>query len=133
MQTFINDEEGKKALTYADVFRGGESSILVDNLVTGKETQDVVEVLESLNDTEDLLVVAGVVGGPGLLAVQGAGGEGRVDIENHVDSSRVEDGDTLVVVKAGLQVVDTDGVDLVGPISKSLPMAAEDHSHPDAA
>lgn len=93
---------------------GGDrlDGILVDDLVTGEETQNVVEVLEGLDDTEDLLVVFGIVGVLGRSTVQGAVLERRVDIKDHVDTGGVEDGGTLVVVKRGRQVVDTDGVDL---------------------
>lgn len=103
--------------THANV--GGDQvlSILVDDLVTGKETQDVGVRLEGLDDTKDLLEVDGVVRGPRLTAVERAIGQRRVDIQNDIDTGTVEVRDTLVVVERGLQVVNTDGVDLYRIIS----------------
>lgn len=96
-----------------NVLGGGVSSFLVDNLVSSKETEEVVVVLEALNDTKDLLVVDGTVGGPRGAAVEVATLQRVADIEDHVDTGSVEDGSTLVVVERGLQVVNTDGVDLI--------------------
>lgn len=98
--------------TYTNVSRGLIDTLLVDNLVTGKETQGVGEVLEGLDDTEDLLVVDRVVGAGRVGAVKRATGQRGVHIENHVDTRSVEDGGTLAVVDIGRQVVHTDGVDL---------------------
>lgn len=55
-------------------------SSLVDNLVTGKETEEVVKVLEGLNHAEHLGKVDGVVGSPGRRTVEGTIGQRRVDI-----------------------------------------------------
>lgn len=86
--------------------------ILVNDFVAGEETQNVVEVLECFNDTKYLLIVARSVGGPRFSTVQRTSGEGRVDIENHVDASSVENRDTLIVIEIWGQVVDTNGIDL---------------------
>ena len=94
------------------VSRGQASGVLVDDFVSSKEAQSVVEGLEGLDHTKDLVVVVIGVGGPGSGAVQVAIGEGRVHIEDHIDTRRIEDGGALVVVKSGLQVIHTDGVDL---------------------
>lgn len=99
--------------TYTHVSGNALDTLLVDYLVTGEESQSVGVVLEALDDTEDLLEVDLVVGRLGRGPVNGSAGQGRVDIENHVDAGRVEDGGTLIVVEAGVEVVDTDSVDLV--------------------
>lgn len=94
-----------------NILRHGVTGILVDNLVSGEETQDIVEVLEGLDDTENLLEVCGAVGLPGRNTVQSS--FGGVDIEDHVDTGRIENGSTFVVVKSGGQVVNTNSVDLL--------------------
>lgn len=95
----------------ANVGRSQPGGILVDNLVAGEETENIVKVLECLDDTKDLLEVEMAVGSPGLHAVESTIGQGRVDVEDDVNTGRVEDGNALVVVEVGLDVVDTDSVD----------------------
>ena len=97
-----------------DIEGSQAGGILVDDLVSGEEAEDVVEGLERLNDTKHLLVVGIGVGGPRSGAVEVAIGERGVDVEDHVDTGSIEDGGALVVVEGGLEVVDSDGVDLEG-------------------
>lgn len=91
---------------------GLRSTVLVDHLITGEETSNVGEVLESLDDTEDLGHVFRVIRLPWRSAVKGAISKGRVDVQNQVDTSSVEDRSTFVVVGRGGQVVYTNAVDL---------------------
>jgi hypothetical protein len=86
--------------------------VLIDDLVSSEEAQDVVVILEALDNTEHLLVVDGAIGGPWLAAIQITTRQRVADIKNHVDAGGVEDRSTLIVVERGFQVVDTDGVDL---------------------
>lgn len=93
---------------------GGDllDTVLVDDLVSGEEGQSVGVVLEGFDHAKDLLHVDGVIRGPGCRPVQGTVLQRRVDIQNQVDTGRVEDGGTLVMVEVRAHVVDTDGVDL---------------------
>lgn len=117
-----------------DVLGGRVDSLLVDDLVSSKETEQVVVVLEALNDTKDLLVVNGAVSGPRSAAVEVATLQRVADIEDHVDTGSVEDRGTLVVVERRLQVVHTDGVDLVWNKLMSLTVRiSKGNLHPDAA
>ena len=97
----------------AHVLGSSVGGILVDDLISSEESEKVVVVLEAFNDTEDLLVVDSAVGGPGSAAVQVTTLQRVADIEDHVDTGGVEDGDAFVVVQAGLEVVDTDSVNLL--------------------
>lgn len=83
---------------------------VVHNLVAGEEGQGVGVVLESLDDGEGAVHVSGVVAGPGLETGDTLANQGRVDVEDHVHASGVEDGGASIVVQVGVQVVDTDGV-----------------------
>lgn len=112
------------------------NTVLVDNLVSGEESKSVGVVLERLNDTEDLGVVVLVVGLPRSSAVDITGVQRRVDVKDHVDTSGIEDGDTLVVVELRRQVVNTDGVHLNCDEIRAIPSANKaecDRLHPVAA
>ena len=51
-----------------------------------------------------------MVAGPWLGPVDALTGLRAVDVDDHVDTGRVEDGGAIVVVKGGVDVVHTDGV-----------------------
>lgn len=87
------------------------SAVLVDDLVTRKESKKVRVRCKSLDDAEDMGKICVGVSGPGCGAVEVGIVETIVYVEDHVDTSSVEDGSTLIVVDVGDQVVDSDGVD----------------------
>lgn len=59
----------------------------------------------------------------GVCSVQVGSRERRVDVQNHVDAGRVEDGHAFIVLQMGREVVDTDGVDLVYQYSFAIQLA----------
>jgi hypothetical protein len=113
-----------KTKTYTNIRRivlGG--SYIVDNLVTGKESQSIRISLEVLNLREDVGQVGVGVCCPGGGSVNGH--EGRVDIDNDVDTSSIKDAHARVVVGLRVDIVDTNGVDLKCRISmEELPGTA---------
>lgn len=100
-------------MTYPDVSGNVLDTLLVDDLVSGEEGQGVGEVLERFDHTEDLLEIDIIVGAFGVGSVKVSAIQRRVDIQDHVDTSCVEDGCALVVVETRRQVIDTDGVNLL--------------------
>lgn len=86
---------------------GGE--IIVDNFVTGEESQCVGIVCEGIDGGEDVLEVNGVVGWVGIGSVEGV--ERCVDIEDQVDACSSQLGHAIIVVGGVVDSVDTDGVD----------------------
>lgn len=70
------------------ILGGGE---VVHNLIGGEESESVGESLEVLDDSEDTLQIVTVVRCPWRGAVDTLTGERRIDIEDHVDTSGVED------------------------------------------
>lgn len=99
-------------MTYPDISGNVLDTLLVDDLVSGEEGQGVGEVLERFDDTKYLLEIDIVVGAFRVGSVKVSAIQRRVDIQDHVDTSCVEDGCALVVVETRRQVVDTDGVNL---------------------
>jgi hypothetical protein len=85
---------------------------VVHNFVRGEEGKSVGERLEVLDDTEDACEIVLVVGSPWLSAVDALARERRVDIQDHVDTSGIEDGHALGMVEGGVDIVDTDSVHL---------------------
>jgi hypothetical protein len=98
--------------TYPDIGWSLQSTLLVDDLISGKESDCVGVVLECLNHSEDTREVLDVVGGPGSGLVESAVGQRRVHIKEHVDTGGIEDRGTLVMVGAGGKIVDANRVDL---------------------
>ena len=99
--------------TYADVHGielGGAQ--IVHNLIRSEESKRIGEVLEVLDDTKDAREVARIVARPWRRAVDALASQGRIDVEDHVDAGRVEDGGAFRVVELGVDVVDADRVDL---------------------
>jgi hypothetical protein len=99
-------------MTYPNVSGNVLDTLLVDDLVSSEEGQGVGEVLERFDDAKDLLEIDIVVGAFRVGPVEVSAIQGRVDIQDHVDTSCVEDGCALVVVETRRQVVDTDSVNL---------------------
>ena len=91
-----------------DIGGGLGGGAVVDNLVTGEEGKGVVVLGELLHGSEDVLQVDIVVGGLGVLTVEGV--LGGVDVEDEVDASIGESVHALVVVGGVIDGVDTDGV-----------------------
>jgi len=86
-------------------------ALLVDDFVSGKESEDIVITTKDLHDGEDVLEVHWGVGGPWLGRMHVLMGQWRVDIENQVDTSSSKHGHALIVVQGCVDGVDTDGVD----------------------
>lgn len=87
-------------------------------------------MFEGLNDSEDPLQVVSVIGGFGISAVQVFVGKGRVDIEDHIETSGIEDGHAKIMIGYGVDSVDPNSVCLccVGNASKE---EEKDHSEWD--
>lgn len=101
-------------LNSTDVHRVEFGSLkVVHNFVGREEGKSVGVVLEVLDNTKDACEVVLVVRGPWLGAVDALTGERRVDIEDQVDTSGIEDRHALGVVQSRVDVVDTDSVHLI--------------------
>lgn len=110
-------------LNRPDVSGNVLDTLLVDDLVSGEEGQGVGEVLERFDHTEDLLEIDIIVGAFGVGSVEVSAIQRRVDIQDHVDTSCVEDGCALVVVETRRQVIDTDGVNAQTLHESGIPQA----------
>lgn len=86
-------------------------ALLVNDLVSGKESKGVVVAGELLHDGEDVLEVHWGVGGPWLSWVHVLMGEWGVDVKDQVDAGSSEHSHALVVVEGSVDGVDTDSVD----------------------
>lgn len=86
--------------------RGGRS--IVDDLVTGEESESVGVLGEFLDGRKDILQIDGVVRGLGVGPVERV--LGSVDIEDEVDASISQRLHTLIVALGVVDGVDTDGV-----------------------
>lgn len=86
-------------MTYPNVSRNILDTLFVDDLISGEEGQHVGEVLERFDDPKYLLEIDIVVGAFRVGAVEVSAIQRRVDIQDHVDTSCVEDGCALVVVE----------------------------------
>lgn len=84
--------------------------IFVDNLVGTEETEGIREVLESLDDLEHTSDVVQVVIFPWCNSVERFIGKWTVDINDHIDTSGIEDGGTSGVIDIGIEVVDTNSI-----------------------
>lgn len=101
------------SLTYADVHRIEFSCTeIVHDLVGREEAQRVREVLEVLHYAEDAREIAGIVARPWRGAIDTLAAQWRVDIQDHVNSCRVENGGASGVIELGVHVVDANSVDL---------------------
>ena len=89
------------------------SSDIVHDFVTSKEGQSIGVCLEVLDNAERAGEVVGSVRAPWVGPVDALAREWGVDVDDHVDADSVEDTRALVVVDIGVNVVDTDGVDLI--------------------
>jgi hypothetical protein len=87
------------------------STLFVDDLVTGEESKKIGVRCECLNDAENMVQILTGISRPRCRAVDVGVGEAIVHIQEHVNTSSVEDGCTLVVVDLGNQVVNSDSVD----------------------
>lgn len=85
---------------------------VVHDFVGSEETERVGQVLEVLDDPKDAGKVVGVIAGPWLGTVNTLALQGRIDIENHVNSGSVEDGGAFGMVEFGVNVVYSNGVHL---------------------
>jgi hypothetical protein len=92
-----------------DIWRSWGGEIIINNLVTGEESQGVGVVCEGIDGGEDVLEVNGVVGWVGIGSIEGV--EGSVDIEDQVDTCSCQLGHAIIVVGRVVDCVDTDGVD----------------------
>lgn len=101
-----------EVMKYSDIRRNVLGTLLIDHFISREEGQSVGVVLESLNDSKDLLEVFGIIAALGVRSIEVITFQRRVDVQNHVDSSSVEDRHALIVVEFRREVVNTDGVDL---------------------
>jgi hypothetical protein len=85
---------------------------IIHDFVRGEEAKSVWQVLEVLDDAENARKIVGVVRSPWFRTVDALSWQGRVDVEDHVNSSGVEDRGALRVVKVGVNIVDTNCVHL---------------------
>jgi hypothetical protein len=99
-------------MTYPNISRNVLDTLLVDDLISGEEGQHVGEVLERFDDPKHLLEIDSVVGAFRVGPVEVPAIKRIADIQDHVDTSCVEDRCALVMVETRFQVVDTDGVNL---------------------
>jgi hypothetical protein len=83
---------------------------VVHDFVGGEECHGVRIVLECLYYAEYSCQVVIGVRGPWLNAVDA--GFGRVDVDDHIDTSCIEYTRALIVVRCGVDIVDANSVDL---------------------
>ena len=112
---FISNQQSKhrsrQSKTHSNVRWVELSSVkIVHDLVGGEESHCVGIILEPLNDTKDSRQQGIGVRCPRLSAVDA--GLWRINVKEHVDTSRVEDACALIVVCFRVHVVDADRVDL---------------------
>lgn len=70
------------ALDGADVGWDGAGGLdIIDDFITGEEPQEIGVSFEGIDDREDALEVVFVVGGQGVMAVEGFAAKRRVDVE----------------------------------------------------
>jgi hypothetical protein len=82
--------------TYSDVHRVVLCCTqIVYDFIRGEEAKGVWQVLEILNDTEHARKIVRVVRSPWFCAVDAFSWQGRVDVEDHVDPSGIEDRSAL--------------------------------------
>lgn len=83
---------------------------IVDNFVCREECQGIWVVLEALNVAEDVLEIASIIACPRFSSIERH--LRRVDIDNDVNTGRIEDAHAKIVVGGWVHVVDTNCVDL---------------------
>lgn len=54
---------------------------IIDDFITGEEPEEIGVAFEGIDDGEDALEVAFVIGGQGVVAVERFAAKGRVDVE----------------------------------------------------
>ena len=92
-----------------DVWSSTGCGVIVDNLISREEGQDVGVVGKGINGSKDVLKVNRVVGRSWGSTVQGV--QWCVDIEHQVNSCICQSGHTVIVVGSVVNGVDTNGVD----------------------
>ena len=97
---------------------------IVDDFVAGEEGEGVGVLAESLDNTESVLKVLGVVAGPRLEGGERLANKGRVDVKDHVHAGSIEDAGTLVVVGVRVEVVNTDSVHTKNLHERSITQAS---------
>lgn len=86
--------------------------VFVDDFVSGEEPKQVRIILEGLYDGEDTRQEILIVSRGGFFAVEMLARDGSADVQEDVDSGGVVDRHTFIVVQRGVNVVDSNGVDL---------------------
>ena len=84
---------------------------VINNFVSGKESQGVRVILESFNDLENTLEIVIGVSSPWSRAVDRLANQRRVNIKDDVDTGIVKDAHAVVMVQVGIDIIHTDGVD----------------------
>lgn len=92
-----------------DIWCSWSCRIVIDDLVSGEESEGVGVLCERINCREDVLEVDGVVGWAWVGSVKGV--ERRVDVEHEVDASSCQLVHAIVVGGGVVDGVHTDGVD----------------------
>lgn len=85
---------------------------VVHDFVGSEEAQRVGEVLEVLDDAEDTCEIFCVVARPWRSTIDALSSQRRIDVKDHVDAGRVEDGGACRMVELRVDIVDADRVDL---------------------
>ena len=107
-----NIEDCQREITYSEISGDLLDTVLVDHLVTSEESEGIWVALERLDDSKNALEVAFVVGADWVLTVQALATSRAIDIQDHVDTSGIEDRRAIIVVGVRVEVVNTDGVHL---------------------
>lgn len=92
-----------------DIRRGGRRRTIIDNLITGEESQSILILGELLDGSKDVLQIDIIVGLLRLRAIDRV--LGGIDVEHEVDASIGQRIHTLIVILGVVDRVDTDGVD----------------------
>ena len=98
---------------YPNILWSPLGSLLVDNF-SDEEGGCVGVILESFHHAKDMFHVLFVIGFRWLSLVQAAI---RDDVYDHVDAGSIEDGSAVIVIGAGVHVVDMNGIDLTCAVS----------------
>ena len=85
--------------------------LIVHNLIRRKESECIRVALEILHHAKDPRQVALMIACPRLVTIDRLARKRPVDVQNHVDSSSVEDGSAIIVVECRVDVVHADRVD----------------------
>jgi hypothetical protein len=106
---------GGSTKTYADI-RSSEGRLdIINDFISGKEHKGIRIVFEVLDDGKGSLQVNIIVTLPWLISRKTFVGEWGIDINNHIDSSGIEDACAKIMVEGWIDIVYSNSIDTCYP------------------